>query len=39
MRQDQDETLHSLADAHAQVHIWRPIDWISGAIDNELRKR
>ncbi len=39
IRPDQDATLQSLADAHALVHVWRPIDWITGSIENELRKR
>lgn len=30
--------LQMLADAGQHVHIWRPIDWITGAIETELRR-
>ncbi len=39
VRRDQDETLNELAAARASVHLWRPIDWISGVIEHELRSR
>ncbi len=39
LRRDQDDTLQQLAAAHAHVHIWRPIDWISGAIEHELGRK
>lgn len=39
VRRDQDETQHALAGAGAHVHIWRPVDWITGSIAHELRKR
>ncbi len=39
LRRDQDETLNKLASAKANVHLWRPVDWISGSIEHELRRR
>ena len=38
LRRDQRVTLDGLAAAGASVHIWRPIDWITGAIEHELRR-
>jgi hypothetical protein len=39
LRRDQVTTLDELATAKAQVHLWRPVDWITGAVENELRRR
>ena len=33
----QAEWLHALAQAGNHVHLWTPVDWISGAIERELR--
>lgn len=39
LRRDQDITLHELANSGATVHVWRPVDWITGVIEHELRRR
>ncbi len=39
VRRDQDETLVSIAAAGAFVHLWRPVHWITGVVEHELRRR
>ena len=38
LREDQVETLNALANAGANVFVWRPVDWVTGAIEHELRR-
>lgn len=37
LSQAQSEWLVALAEAGHHVHLWTPVDWVSGVIERELR--